>query len=74
MKLDNQDLIKTISELKEIIKLKNDKIKSLEEELNKYKQINNDSNYNNISYNNFDIKLKEPKHILKYLIYIVQLF
>ena len=66
MKLDNQDLIKTISELKEIIKMKNDKIKSLEKELNKYKQINNDSNYNNISYNNFDIKLKEPKHILKY--------
>jgi len=66
IKLNYQNLIKTISELKEIIKIKDDKIKLLEEELNKYKQKSNDSNYNDTSYNNFEIKLKEPKHIVKY--------
>ena len=66
IKLNNQDLIKTILELKETIKVKDDKIKSLEEELDKYKQKNNNLNNNDISYNNFDIKLKEPKHIIKY--------
>ena len=66
IKLNNKDLIKTITELKETIKVKDDKIKSLEEELDKYKQKNNNLNNNDISYNNFDIKLKEPKHIIKY--------
>ena len=59
MVLENKDLIETIFELKEIIKIK-DKMKPLEEELNK--QINN----SNDSFNNFCIKLKEPIHILKY--------
>ena len=51
--MNNQDLIKTITELKETIKVKDDKIKSLEEELDKYKQKNNNLNNNDISYNNF---------------------
>ena len=38
------DYIKTINELKEKLKEKDDKIKSLEEELNKYKKENNDEN------------------------------
>jgi len=33
--------------------MKDDKIRPLEEELNKYKIKNNDSNYNDASYNNF---------------------
>ena len=52
-KENNNDYIKKINELKEIIKIKDNKIKSLEDELNKYK-----------SYDNFDIKSKEPKYIL----------
>ena len=47
------DYIKTINELKEIIKSKDNKIKLLEKELNKYKS-------------NFNIELEEPKHILDY--------
>ena len=52
-----------ISELKEIIKMKDEEIKLLKYKLNKYKnkEIKND---NNNLYNNFDIKLKEPIHIL----------
>ena len=60
--IKENDLIKTISELKEIIKNKDNKIKLLEEELNKYKSINNIDN----SYDNFNIKLKEPLHKLNY--------
>ena len=59
--INNNDLIKTITELKEIIKSKDEKIKSLEEKLNQYNISTNDNNYNN-----FDIKLKEPKHKVKY--------
>jgi len=57
--IDKNDLIKYILELKEIIKNKNEIIKSLQNKLNKQnnKEINN-------KYNNFDIKLKEPIHIL----------
>ena len=57
--IDKNDLIKYILELKEIIKNKDEKIKLLQNELNKQnnKEINN-------KYNNFDIKLKEPIHIL----------
>ena len=60
--LKENDLIKTISELKEIIKNKDDKIKLLEKELNKYKSIT----FNENSYDNFNIKLKEPIHKLNY--------
>jgi len=49
--IDKDDLIKYISELKEIIKNKNKKIKLLESKLNQQN-------------NNFDIKLKEPIYIL----------
>ena len=59
--INNNDLIKTITELKEIIKSKDEKIKSLEEKLNQYNISTNDENYNN-----FDIKLKEPLHQVKY--------
>ena len=59
--INNNDLIKTITELKEIIKSKDEKIKSLEEKLNQYNISTNDNNYNN-----FDIKLKEPLHKVKY--------
>ena len=57
--LDKDNLIKQIIELKEIIRSKDDKIKSLEYELNKYR---NEIPQQNTS--NFDIKLKEPIHIL----------
>jgi len=59
--INNNDLIKTITELKEIIKSKDEKIKSLEEKLTQYNISTNDNNYNN-----FDIKLKEPLHQVKY--------
>ena len=59
--INNNDLIKTITELKEIIKSKDEKIKSLEEKLNQYNISTNDNNYNN-----FDIKLKDPLHQVKY--------
>ena len=55
--IDKNNLIKYIWELKEIIKLKDKKIKLLENKLNK-------QNNNNNLYNNFNIKLKEPIHIL----------
>jgi len=65
--LDKNDLIKEISELKEIINNKDNKIKLLEEELKKYKTVKEDSeNNNNNFYNNFNIKLKEPIHKLQY--------
>jgi len=54
--IDKNELIKYISKLKEIIKIKDKKIKELENKLNKQKK-------NNI-FNNFNIKLKEPIHIL----------
>ena len=58
---NDNEYIKTINELKEKIKEKDKIIKSLQEELNKYKNINKDDNYDN-----FKIKDKEPKNILKY--------
>ena len=58
-KNNNNEYIQTINELKEIIKEKDNKIKLLEEELNKYKNKNNDI------YDNFNIKNNESK-ILKY--------
>ena len=61
MNINNNDLVKTITELKEIIKSKDEKIKLLEEKLTQYNISTNDNNYNN-----FDIKLKEPLHKLKY--------
>jgi len=54
-------IILNISELKEIIKMKDEEIKLLKYKLKKNKEIKND---NNNLYNNFDIKLKEPIHIL----------
>ena len=60
--INNNDLINTITELKEIIKNKDQKIKLLEDELNKYKSINNNDN----TYNNFNIQLKESIHKLNY--------
>ena len=61
--IEKNDLIKNISELKEIIKKDKEIIKSLQDELKQYKNI---SINNNNNYNNFNIKLKEPIHILKY--------
>ena len=61
--IDKNELIKYISKLKEIIKIKEKKIKELEYKINK--QNKNNINNNNI-YNNFDIKLKEPIHKLNY--------
>jgi len=58
---DKEDYIKYISELKEIIKMKDEEIKLLKDKLNKNKNV--EINNNNL-YNNFDIKLKEPIHIL----------
>ena len=60
--LTKNELIKTVSELKEIIKNKDNKIKLLEEELNKYKSIYK----NNSSDNNFNIELKEETHKLNF--------
>ena len=61
----NTNLIGTITELKEIIKTKDERIKSLEEELKKYTSSISTLKGDN-SYDNFDIKLKEPIHQLKY--------
>ena len=58
---ENNEYLLTINKLKEIIKEKDNKIKFLEEELNKYKSKKNDD-----IYDNFNIENKEPKHILKY--------
>ena len=59
---NKEDYIKYISELKEIIKMKDEEIKLLKDKLNKY--TNKEIKSNNNIYNNFDIKLKEPIHIL----------
>mgnify|MGYP002627183580 CR=1 FL=1 len=58
--LKENDLINEISELKRKIKDKDNKIKSLEEELNKLKSNNKNANPDNIN----NISLKEPKYIL----------
>jgi len=63
--LNKDDLIKTITELKEIIHTKDEKIKLLGEELKKYKNSNPIVKHDN-SYDNFNIKIKEPIHQLKY--------
>ena len=60
-KLNKDDILKEIIELKEIIKNKDNEIKILKDELNQYKNINN----NNLD-NNFNIKLKEPIHKFNY--------
>ena len=60
--INNNDLIQTITELKQIIKEKDNEIISLKNKLKQYEpNINNDN-----TYNHFDIKLKEPIHKLKY--------
>ena len=51
---------------KKEIKNKEEKIKILEEELNKYKPININNNINDNTYNNFNIAFKKPIHILNY--------
>ena len=61
--INKEDFVKTITELKEIIKTKDEKIKQLEEELKQYRTI---SKINDNSYSNFDIQFKEPIHKLKY--------
>ena len=60
-KLNKDDILKEIIQLKEIINNKDNEIKSLKNELNQYKTINN----NNLD-NNFNIKLKEPIHKFNY--------
>ena len=63
-KLNNNE---TITELKQIIKEKDEKIKSLEKELSKYKSLENtNTTQDDSAYNNFDIKSKEPIHKLTY--------
>jgi len=59
-----EDYIKNISELKEIIKKKDEEIKLLKDKLNKYKNRNIEIENDDKLYNNFNIKLKEPIHIL----------
>ena len=65
LNLSQNELTSTITELKEIIQSKDERIKLLEEELKKYTSsiptIKGDN-----SYDNFDIKLKEPIHQLKF--------
>ena len=62
---NKEDYIKYISELKEIIKMKDEEIKLLKDKLNKNK--NEEIKKDNNIYNNFDIKLKDnPIHELKY--------
>ena len=64
--IDKNDLIQTITELKQIIKTKDEQIKLLQQQKSQ-NQSNaniNDKTYNN--FDNFDIKLKEPIHILEY--------
>ena len=65
MNLNKDDLISTITELKEIIQTKDEKIKLLEEELKKYTNSIPSIKGDN-SYDNFNIKLKEPIHQLKF--------
>ena len=72
-KTELEDLKKQNLELKEIIKFKDEKIKALEEKLEKYIKTekeneklfktNNDLNNDNL-YDDFNIKYKEPIHIL----------
>ena len=65
--INKDDLINHISELKEIIKKKDEKIKNLENKLKKYIKEENTNEINNNLYNNFNIKLKEyPIHELKF--------
>ena len=59
---NKEDYIKYISELKEIIKVKDEEIKLLKDKLNKNK--NEEIKIDNNLYKSFDIKLKEPIHIL----------
>ena len=78
-KLKKDDLINYISELKEKIRIKDEnirirdeKIKSLEEQLKQFTNYENeeiaketiDTSGSNNSFNDFNIKLKEPIHIL----------
>ena len=65
MNLNKDDLISTITELKQIIKIKDEKIKLLEQELKKYTNSIPSIKSDN-SYDNFNIKLKEPIHQLKF--------
>ena len=69
MNLNKDDLISTITELKQIIQTKDEKIKLLEEELKKYTNSIPSIKSDN-SYDNFNIKLKEPIHQLKFQGYI----
>ena len=59
--INNNDLIQTITELKQIIKEKDNEINSLKNKLKQY-----EPNISDNSYNNFNIQLKEPIHKLKY--------
>ena len=66
--IDNY-LVKQISELKEIIKMKDVKINELEEQLNEYKKqkvkIDTEKNIKKEDlYNDFNIKLRDPIHKL----------
>jgi hypothetical protein len=65
MNLNKDDLISTITELKQIIQTNDEKIKLLEEELKKYTNSIPSIKSDN-SYDNFNIKLKEPIHQLKF--------
>ena len=69
MNLINSDLVKQISELKEIIKMKDEKINELEKQLNEYKKqkvkIDVEKNIKKEElYNDFNIKLRDPIHKL----------
>ena len=68
--IKKKNLFEKISEFEEIIQIKNKRIKELEEELKKYKILSNDNinneTSNNMSDNNFNIKMKDPIYKLKY--------
>ena len=64
--LNSNDYIKTISELKEIIKSKDARIKYLEKELENSRLLNN-----NILKDNYIIELKEPIYKIKYHKYYI---
>ena len=72
IKTELEEAKKQILELREIIKFKDEKIKLLEEKLNKYTKIEKENEKfletNNIKddklYDDFNIKLNEPIHIL----------
>ena len=59
--INNNDLIQTITELKQLIQEKDNEINSLKNKLKQY-----EPNIGDNSYNNFNIQLKEPIHKLKY--------